>query len=118
MFKLKDEKVCDCICHKSGFTVRHHNPCCGLSNKNYINEDDTLNEEEYYIAMEESKKEAVIKAESEKKVCSCTCHQDGWTSMHFMACCNFTYDKYINEDGTFDKKRYQALVDNLKEVEK
>lgn len=39
----------------------------------------------------------------------CICHQDGLIGRHFRACCAHSYKKYINEDGSIDIKRYEAL---------
>lgn len=31
-------------------------------------------------------------------LCDCSCHTIGTRVMHFMACCNLTYQKYLNSD--------------------
>lgn len=38
----------------------------------------------------------------EKDICKCECHMIDVEAMHFMACCQYTYEKYINIDGTID----------------
>lgn len=32
----------------------------------------------------------------EEEVCTCECHNDGVSIMHFMACCSLCYEKYIS----------------------
>lgn len=39
-------------------------------------------------------------------ICDCECHVHGQSCMHFMACCELTYEKYINADGSFDKDAF------------
>ncbi len=31
-------------------------------------------------------------------------------------CCNLCYQKYINEDGTFDEERYEKIYQKAKEI--
>lgn len=45
-----------------------------------------------------------------KLPCTCMCHQDGFQTMHIMPCCEFTYEKYINQDGSIDNERYNKLI--------
>lgn len=45
----------------------------------------------------------------EKEICSCPCHKEGFSIMHCMPCCDFTYNTYINEDGTFNEERYLEI---------
>ena len=45
-----------------------------------------------------------------KTICMCGCHKDGVTMMHIMPCCSYTYEKYINKNGTVDMKRYSSIV--------
>lgn len=51
----------------------------------------------------------------ESKICTCMCHQKGTTTMHMMACCQYTYQNYINEDGSFDQEAYDKIVEDSKE---
>ena len=47
------------------------------------------------------------------EVCKCDCHKDGqevFCSCFSPECCEFICKKYINEDGSFDEERYNALV--------
>ena len=37
------------------------------------------------------------------------CHRKGYTLMHVMACCEFTYKQYINDDGSVDFEIYNKL---------
>jgi hypothetical protein len=49
------------------------------------------------------------------KICTCMCHRkskSGMSIMHMMACCEFTYEKYINDDGSVDMEIYNKLVEN------
>lgn len=50
--------------------------------------------------------------EKDEKICMCMCHQKGTYIMHMMACCEFTYEHYINEDGTVDFEIYNKLKDD------
>jgi hypothetical protein len=34
------------------------------------------------------------------RLCKCRCHREGMKVMHFSACCNRTYAKYLNNDGS------------------
>jgi hypothetical protein len=45
----------------------------------------------------------------EDKICRCWCHGKGSSVMHMMACCEFTYEKYINSDGSVDFEIYNKL---------
>ena len=42
------------------------------------------------------------------KVCTCDCHKKGFDVMHMMACCEHTYKKYINDDGSIDWEAYNG----------
>ena len=42
--------------------------------------------------------------------CECQCHMYGNKSMHFMACCDLCYQKYINDDGTIDQAQLDILI--------
>ena len=44
-----------------------------------------------------------------QKICTCMCHQKGIQMMHFMGCCDFTYEQYINKDGSIDMEAYNKL---------
>ena len=37
------------------------------------------------------------------KICDCECHKHGHAIRHFMECCDFTYMKYIDENGNIDE---------------
>ena len=34
------------------------------------------------------------------RLCNCRCHRVGTQMRHFSACCNRTYEKYLNQDGS------------------
>ena len=43
------------------------------------------------------------------------CHKKSVMSIrHMMPCCEFTYEKYINDDGSVDMEIYNKLVENSK----
>lgn len=42
----------------------------------------------------------------ETEVCTCECHVEGMMVMHCMPCCNYTYEKYLNEDGTLNPVKW------------
>lgn len=42
--------------------------------------------------------------------CECSCHVKGTVVLHFMECCAYTYEKYLNKDGTIDIDLYQKIV--------
>ena len=44
------------------------------------------------------------------EICECECHKKGQTIMHFMACCELTYEKYLNEDGSLDNNEYALAL--------
>jgi len=51
---------------------------------------------------------------TEQKICDCECEchrdrPDGCAVIHFIDCCEFCYEKYINEDGTIDHDRLYAI---------
>ena len=50
-----------------------------------------------------------IEPKANTDICTCTCHQKGGVVMHMMACCEFTYEQYINDDGSIDMKFYNDL---------
>jgi len=58
-------------------------------------------------------KNYLINIMSDKKICTCDCHKKGNAVMHFAACCDLTYEKYINEDGSIDEESYEILVDRV-----
>jgi hypothetical protein len=37
------------------------------------------------------------------ELCKCGCHIKGVVMMHCMPCCDLTYEKYINTDGSLDE---------------
>lgn len=45
-----------------------------------------------------------------KEICTCECHKKGSNILHMTSCCDFTYEKYINEDGTIDMDIYSQMV--------
>ncbi len=47
---------------------------------------------------------------SNPNICMCECHRKGMNIMHFMACCQYTYKKYLTESGEFDKVAYDEIV--------
>lgn len=47
-----------------------------------------------------------------RNICRCHCHVKGSAVMHFMPCCRFTYEKYLNEDGSIDLEVYKKLVES------
>lgn len=49
-------------------------------------------------------------------VCRCCCHEKGVRVSHIMPCCDLTYVKYINEDGSIDREAInKALNETNKE---
>jgi len=49
-----------------------------------------------------------------KEICTCDCHKEGISIMHCFPCCDYTYVKYIKEDGTIDFTKYNKLKGNSK----
>jgi len=47
--------------------------------------------------------------EKKENICMCMCHRKGVTIMHIMPCCEFTYEQYINDDGSVDFEIYNKL---------
>jgi hypothetical protein len=47
-----------------------------------------------------------------KEICTCDCHKEGISIMHCFPCCDYTYVKYIKEDGTIDFTKYNKLKGN------
>ena len=47
------------------------------------------------------------------KICKCTCHRKGSLELHQQPCCEYTYEKYINTDGTVDIEKYNKLNKTL-----
>lgn len=45
-----------------------------------------------------------------KEICKCECHKKGTNISHITSCCDFTYEKYINEDGSIDIDIYSKMV--------
>ncbi len=41
-----------------------------------------------------------------KEICTCECHKKGFSVLHMTSCCDLTYEKYINEDGSIDMETY------------
>lgn len=37
-----------------------------------------------------------------EKICTCDCHKEGVDILHFMPCCQLTYQKYIEKDGSIN----------------
>lgn len=46
----------------------------------------------------------------EVEICKCPCHVKGSAIMHMFPCCDFTYKKYLNEDGSFDQVAYDEAM--------
>lgn len=46
---------------------------------------------------------------SKDNTCDCVCHRDGMDITHFMPCCAYTGEKYINENGFIDKERLNKI---------
>ena len=46
---------------------------------------------------------------NKEKICTCMCHIKGMSMMHIMACCTYTYQKYINKDFTIDYVEYKKI---------
>ncbi len=44
------------------------------------------------------------------KICTCMCHREGVSVMHYMPCCKYTYEKYIDKNGNIDMSKYNAIV--------
>lgn len=47
---------------------------------------------------------------NDKEICNCECHTNGMMVMHCFPCCEYCYEKYINEDGTLNEEKYQKLI--------
>lgn len=47
---------------------------------------------------------------SNPNICMCRCHRKGSHIMHFLPCCQHTYEKYLTENGEFDKVAYDGIV--------
>jgi len=50
-----------------------------------------------------------MQLEENGKICKCACHEKGQIMMHMVDCCNYTYIKYINEDGSIDLEKLAFL---------
>jgi hypothetical protein len=50
------------------------------------------------------------KLKPDYEICKCSCHIKGVTTMHFMACCEYTYMKYLNIDGSVDIEAYKKIT--------
>ena len=50
----------------------------------------------------------------EDKICRCRCHTKGSSVRHMKPCCDYTYEKYIDEDGSIDYKEYNKIVEKHK----
>ena len=46
-------------------------------------------------------------------MCKCKCHIKGTRIIHCISCCNLTYQKYLNEDGTLDIEAYEKCVKKM-----
>ena len=44
------------------------------------------------------------------RICTCRCHTKGLIVRHIAPCCQFTYQKYINEDGSIDNEILGKLI--------
>ena len=51
----------------------------------------------------------------DKKICTCPCHKEGVEMMHMVACCNLTYEKYINKENKISEKK---LIEIFEKIEK
>ena len=45
------------------------------------------------------------------KVCDCTCHKEGYSVMHCVACCDLCYVTYLTKDGKIIPEILQPLLD-------
>src|ERR1035437_2446636 len=52
------------------------------------------------------------------RLCMCHCHKKGIVVMHFTSCCRFTYQKYINKDGSIDHEVLNAFQSSYELREK
>ena len=43
-------------------------------------------------------------------ICECECHTKGLSVMHCVPCCEFTYGKYIDNEGEIDYVEYGKLL--------
>lgn len=68
-------------------------------------EESTSNEKEKEMNMRDPKYFSRLG----EKTCECTCHKDATSVMHLFPCCEFTYEKYISEEGVVDKGRLHEL---------
>lgn len=58
----------------------------------------------------EKMKNFITKEEAEKRgICTCECHIKGLGVLHFMPCCENTYEVYINKDDNVDVDKYNSL---------
>lgn len=53
--------------------------------------------------------ETLIYEIKDKPICTCICHFKSSHVMHYMACCEHTYEKYINKDDTIDQEALDKL---------
>ena len=51
-------------------------------------------------------------------ICTCECHKVGLDVMHCMPCCGFTYQKYINEDGSLIGDKVTEVVKDIREAKR
>jgi hypothetical protein len=53
-------------------------------------------------------KPEVKPAPQKPKICTCMCHMEGYVIRHIRSCCDFTYKKYIDENG-INMEKYNKL---------
>jgi hypothetical protein len=46
--------------------------------------------------------------QKEAEICTCICHKEGFDIRHIRSCCEYTYEKYIDEDGV-NMEKYNKL---------
>jgi hypothetical protein len=46
----------------------------------------------------------------EVEICECDCHKEGIQLLHFMACCQFCYEKYLTVSGEIIPEKLQPLL--------
>lgn len=45
-------------------------------------------------------------------ICSCECHIEGMTVMHFMPCCQHCDEKYLDKDGKIIPEKIEPILRN------
>jgi hypothetical protein len=54
------------------------------------------------------------KPNPENKICMCDCHVKGQQILHFMSCCKYCGESYINTDGSLDMDAYRLVEEKYR----